>query len=94
MMTILAFTESGLVWALPKAQHVALEGLALMNPVELKKIVTDKGEEIFSILPVAHTLSGLPMTLDNSLPSGTIELRLGDQVLYRIENLAVPCGME
>lgn len=89
----LAVTQSDFLWALSLEQHHALENLALVQPIELSRTV-ENGEERIKLLPTYKTLDGIPSTIDKNLPPGSIELRFGAEVLARIENLAIPCGME
>jgi hypothetical protein len=89
----MALTKSGLQWAISPAQHLSLENLALISPVEIVKTVVSEQEHL-RISPAIRTMCGIPSSIDDSLPPGVVELRLGGKVLARIESLAVPYGME
>lgn len=92
-LTAMALTQSGLVWAISRAQHQALEHLTMCTPVvEIRKTLSE-GLEHFSIYPTIKALAGIPSAIDESLPPGCIELRLDATALVRIENCAVPFGM-
>jgi hypothetical protein len=92
---IAALAQSGLKWAMPLAQHLALEQLALCTPIEITHATAKAGDgkDLFSILPPLRTLCGLPSILDETLPPDVIELRREDDVLFRIESLAIPCSL-
>lgn len=91
----LALANSGLMWAMSRAQERAIEIFALNSLVEVQ---VEKPEDVdrikISFPPVARLLAGIPRTVDTTIPDGVIELRHHDKVLGRIECLAIPCGME
>lgn len=88
-----AVALSGLEFHIPLAQLLSLEAVALMT-FTVKEVLVDIPKKNFEPFQTKHTLYGIPIVLDKTVSDGVIELRLGDQVLSRIENLAVPCGME
>ncbi|MGB9245205.1 MAG: hypothetical protein WCC03_17790 [Candidatus Acidiferrales bacterium] len=88
-----AMTESLLRWVISRAQHVALNNYALRDPVVLVTTVK-AGEESVAIHNSWQAMYGLPVSIDDALAPGTMELRIGSTVLARIENLGVPFGME
>jgi hypothetical protein len=92
-MTMMALVQSGLEWAVPPAQQLALENLALNSPVEVHTVIQEDNE-VLRVFPVMRTLCGIPSTMDRLLPSNCIELRLAGTPLIRIESLALPAGME
>lgn len=90
-----AYAKSGLRWAISLAQHVALLNLALISPVEIRTTVSgDQAEKLTSVLPSMNTLGGIPFSIEDNVPAGTIELRLETETLVRVEHLGVPMGME
>lgn len=88
-----AMALSGLEWHIPLAQLLALEACALMN-FTVQNVLVDIPSKNFAPMETKHTLYGLPIVIDKSMPDTEMELRLGDQVIYRIVNLPVPTGME
>lgn len=85
-----ALTVAGLKWVMPTAQQLSLMHWSLntLNSV----IVVNK--EKLPQPPLVSTLLGVPVALDDTLPNDVIELRRGDEVLVRIEGLAIPAGFE
>jgi hypothetical protein len=92
-LLVMMLTQSGLQWAIPDAQHVALQNLAFTTPTEILREVVD-GKDQFFTTPTIGTLCGIPSIIDNSLPPDVMELRLRGEVLARVELLATPHGME
>ena len=91
----LALIVAGLKWAIPTAQHIALQNLAFGKPVSItqEKKEGDSASPRLAAVKV-RTLRGIPSSIDDALPPTVIELRCHDEVLARIENLALPMGSE
>lgn len=87
-----AVALSGIEWHLSLAQLMALEAAALMS-FTVQNVLVDIPRKDFTPMETKHTLYGIPIVIDREMPDSQMELRLGDQVLYRIENLAIPCIM-
>lgn len=91
----IALAKSGLEWVMSRAQQRAIEIYALQSFVELTVEKPADVERIkISFPPVTRLMAGIPIVVDQTIPDGVIELRHGSKVLGRIENLAIPCGME
>jgi len=84
-------SRSGLSWRLHPAQWTAIENQIFVALCDIVDEISLDG-----VVPVntVRMLSGLPVHVDETAPRHWIELHLGDQVIARIENLAIPCGME
>ena len=74
-----AIVMAGLTWGMPPAQYYAMQTWPLMFPIQTEAPVT---------------MLGLPVVLDEGLPSGIVQLRWKGAVLFTIESLAVPCGFD
>lgn len=94
-LTLRALVLSDLYWGMSVAQQTAALYSALSVPVEVKSVTSEDAYAglKLEVSPQVHTMWGLPVTLDETLPPGIIELRRGVEVLARIEHLAIPVGM-
>lgn len=83
-----ALAESGLHWLMNIDQQIALDSLFvhLAEVIAYKESVTDRMEG----LALYRTLVGIPVRISKDATLGSIELHRGDEVLVRIENLAIP----
>lgn len=101
-MLSVAVAQSGVRWAVSRAQWVSLQYMAYMQvAITWKDAVTVevKEEERKALLEAFErarpdTMLGLPLVVDDTLPPSFLELRRDDEVLCRIESLAIPCGMD
>lgn len=86
---------SGLEFHMSLAQLMALDMMAFQTFTVKEKEVLTELNAIPEVMPwnTKHTLCGIPIIVDKKMQDGQIELHLGDQVLSRIENLAIPCDM-
>lgn len=85
-----ALTNSGIRWAVPKAQYYAMQTWGLRNFVSLE---AELKEDFVIPKKTEMTLLGLPIEMDNDLPETTMQLRHCEKVIYEIQYLAVPAGM-
>ena len=87
-LLIKALAWSGLKWRMHLAQIVSLEAAALHHVVETQSA------QVNEISPFVgeRTLMGIPIQLSEDVPLSTIELLLNGEVIYKIENLAIPSG--
>lgn len=84
-----AIVLAGMTWGMPPAQVFATMTWPLMTLAE----ITVSNED--NIRVTAPTIfMGLPIEIDKSLPSGTVQLRYQGAVLFEIQCLAVPMGFE
>lgn len=75
-----------LVWHIPTSQVFALHKQTLEGEITE---VTETYTEL-SIPQTKLTLFGIPVTVDNDLPQGVIELRHNGERLFTIDNIAIP----
>ena len=81
LLITMALNKAGLMWSMPRSQYQAVLCYLLIRESESTTIHMPN-------------LFDIPVCIDEELPEGVIELRLYGDVLTRIENLAVPIGME
>jgi len=87
--------QSGLKWYMNPAQLMSIEHDAYMDSVENATVVSkvaDATDIKMMETPTSHTLFGLPIELDDTLPNTWVVLALGNQEIFKIEGLAVPVG--
>jgi hypothetical protein len=88
-----ALLKAGITWAMPTAQLFALFSAGLQNVSVVESDMKEEAYELLkSVKPTTITCYGLPVEVDNTLPTSTVELRLKGEVLYRIEALTIPNG--
>jgi hypothetical protein len=88
-LLIKALAWSGLKWRMHMAQVVSLESQSLRHAVETQS--TQILNELSPFLG-ERTLMGIPVQLSEDVPTGTIELLLNEEVIYKMEALAIPSG--
>lgn len=88
-----AIALSGLELHMSLAQLLSLEAMS-MQSFTVKEVLEDLKPAAVPEIPweTKHTLCGVPIIVNKKMCETTIELCLGEQVLMRIENLAIPCG--
>lgn len=88
-----ALLTSGLTWHMHLAQLFALDSQSYsQNMLVTISTAVDAVDAVdVPKVPVTHSLFGVPIILDGSMPLDVIELRQADgSVVSRIEQLAVP----
>jgi hypothetical protein len=86
-----AISNSGLEWRMSPAQWTSIQYWSLFNPIiTVKEVNSEVSTEIFS--SSAHCLFGIPVDIVQGYEQSWIELVLGREVIFRIENLSIPSG--
>ena len=82
---------AGMTWGVPRAQYYAMQTWAFVNNTTFTAEIKDGALKTFlEKPPMEVTLMGLPIEIDDSLPTDLIQLRWQGAVLYEIQNIAVP----
>lgn len=84
-----AMLKSGMNWRMHPAQLNGMQYMSARTQTRTEEMKQDLDDVIPGI-----TFLGVPVQLDKDMHKGWIELRLKDQIIHRIENLAVPMGWD
>lgn len=87
-----ALVLSGLTWGVPRAQYYAMQmwGFRNLTTTFVSELKERTCKTVLNAPSTQLSLMGLPIELDDSLPTGLIQLKWQGAVLYEIQNLAVP----
>jgi len=84
-------------WRIPPAQIASLTLLSYEQSLSTEISNCEEKEKPSELLysyTDKYTLMGLPVIVDYSLHSQVIELRIGSDIIYTIDALAVPIGFD
>jgi hypothetical protein len=87
--------QSGLRWRMHTAQWFGMEMQSFSSFFTItKELSAEDWERLHAVLPAAKWMAGIPVEIDDTMPMSVIELvielKLGKQILARVESLAIP----
>lgn len=90
-LIIMALVKAGLCWHMHVAQVISLESQAFK---EVHTINSQAVLQELSLHETKRTLYGIPVVINNSLPKGDALLCIGGVIIFKIEALAYPAGLD